>query len=148
MALAIKGGGMVAVLLLFEWLTPLHRDWGMAWRHVLRRDLVMILVNGAFIAGLNFALLALSIRVATTGTGVMADQPLLVQIVVGLLAFEALQYSMHRVMHTNTGSLSRFLWRTHSIHRVARDRESSQCGYASRVVQLPVCRAGTPSLSP
>ena len=117
-ALGIKAVGMVGVLLLFEWLTPLKQAWGMTTRLFLHRDLVMIVVNGVCIGLLNYALVLLSISVATTADGIMAGAPLLLQIVVGLLAFEALQYSVHRLMHKDAGPVSTFLWRSHAIHHL------------------------------
>ncbi|MEZ5595653.1 MAG: sterol desaturase family protein [Pseudomonadales bacterium] len=115
---AVKGAGTVGVLLLFEWLTPLDARWGMTLRHVLRRDLPMAVVNGAFLAGTNYGLLAMSVAVAATGDGLLAGQPLLLQIVLGLVAFEALQYTLHRAMHGGGTAVTRFLWRTHAIHHL------------------------------
>ena len=117
-ALAVKGGVTVAVLLFFEWLTPLAPGWGMTARHLLRRDLPMILLNGLAMAAFNYLLVLLAIATATTADGPMAGQPLLLQVVMGLLAFETIQYSLHRLMHLDTGPVQRFLWRCHAIHHL------------------------------
>ena len=44
--------------------------------------------------------------------------PLWIQVIVGLLVFEALQYTIHRAMHRADGPLSRFFWRSHAIHHL------------------------------
>lgn len=118
LALAAKGGVTVAVLLLFEWLTPLAPAWGMSARHFFRRDLPLILVNSLALAAVNYGLVLLAIATSITSEGPMAGQPLLFQVVVGLLSFEALQYSLHRLMHRDNGATLRFLWRCHAIHHL------------------------------
>jgi sterol desaturase/sphingolipid hydroxylase (fatty acid hydroxylase superfamily) len=116
--LAIKSGVMVPLLLLLEWLVPYERRWGMTWRHLWRRDLVFIAINGATLALISYGLAALSIEVAARSQGVAAAWPLWLQVVVGLVAFEALQYSTHRYMHEGRGRLGNFWWRTHAIHHL------------------------------
>ncbi len=116
--LVVKAGVMVPGLLLLEWLVPYRRRWGMTWRLFLRRDLVFIAINGATLGLTSFGLTALSIGVAGHMQGPMTGQPLWLQVVVGLLVFESLQYWIHRTMHTGRGPLSRWLWRTHAIHHL------------------------------
>lgn len=117
-ALAAKGAVTVGLLLLFEWLTPLDPRWGMTVRHLFRRDLPLILINGLVMAGFNYLLVFLAIATASTADGPMAGQPLWQQVIVGLLAFETLQYTVHRFMHLDTGPVLRFLWRCHAIHHL------------------------------
>jgi len=116
--LALKSGVMVALLLLLEWLVPYERRWGMTWRHLWRRDLVFIAMNGATLALLGWGLAALSIELAEVTQGPAAAWPLWLQVVAGLVAFEALQYTTHRWMHFGRGPLGHFLWRTHAIHHL------------------------------
>ena len=116
--LAVKAGVMVPLLLLLEWLVPYERRWGMTWRHLWRRDLVFIAMNGAVLVLLDWGLAALSIEAAEQRPGFAAAWPLWLQVVVGLLAFEALQYTTHRWMHFGRGPLGNFLWRTHAIHHL------------------------------
>jgi sterol desaturase/sphingolipid hydroxylase (fatty acid hydroxylase superfamily) len=118
MVLAVKAGVMVALLLVLEWLVPYERRWGMTWRHLWRRDLVFIAMNGAVLGLLNVGLTALSIAVAAEAGGRAGTWPLWLQVVVGLVAFEALQYSTHRWMHFGRGRVGNFLWRTHAIHHL------------------------------
>lgn len=116
--LALKGGVTVTILLLFEWLTPFGRSWGMTTGHFLKRDLPMIVVNGLTIAFINYALVFLAVSIATKSNGFIADEHLVIQVIVGLLVFEMLQYSVHRVMHLNGGPLLTFLWHSHAIHHL------------------------------
>jgi sterol desaturase/sphingolipid hydroxylase (fatty acid hydroxylase superfamily) len=118
LVLAVQSGVMVPLLLVLEWLVPYERRWGMTWRHLWRRDLVFIAINGATLALLGWALAALSIEVAASAQGFAARWPLWLQIVVGLFVFEALQYSTHRIMHEGRGPVGNFLWRTHAIHHL------------------------------
>ena len=118
LALAAKGLVTVAVLLFCEWKIPLLKSWGMTRQHFLKRDLPMIIVNTLSVAGINYGLVLLSVATATTADGVMAGQPLLIQVVVGLIVFESLQYSVHRLMHQDNGPVSSFLWRCHAIHHL------------------------------
>ena len=74
--LAVQSGVMVPLLLLLEWLVPYERRWGMTWRHLWRRDLVFIAINGATLALLGWALTALSIEVAASSQGIAASWPL------------------------------------------------------------------------
>jgi sterol desaturase/sphingolipid hydroxylase (fatty acid hydroxylase superfamily) len=116
--LAVKAGVMVPVLMLVEQWVPYERRWGMTWRHLLRRDLVFIAINGATLALLSYGLAALSIAVAAGAEGPVTAWPLWLQVVVGLVVFEALQYSTHRSMHEGRGRSGNFLWRTHAIHHL------------------------------
>jgi sterol desaturase/sphingolipid hydroxylase (fatty acid hydroxylase superfamily) len=118
LVLAVKSGVMVPLLLLLEWRVPYQRRWGMTWRHLLRRDLVFVALNGATLALLSYGLVALSIGVAAESEGLVAGWPSWLQVVTGLVVFEALQYSTHRWMHRGRGRAGNFLWRTHAIHHL------------------------------
>ena len=116
--IALKGGITVAALLTFEWLTPLEQNWGMTKQHFLKRDLPMIIVNGLTIVSINYGLVLMAVSIATTAEGPIAGAHLIVQVIVGLLVFEILQYSVHRLMHMDETPLQRFLWRSHAIHHL------------------------------
>ena len=116
--LAIKSGVMVGVLLLVEWRIPYQRRWAMTWRHLLRRDLIFIVINGATLAALQAGLVWFAIGVASRTTGPLSGQPLWVQVPIALLAFEALQYAVHRCMHESRGPITHVLWRAHAIHHL------------------------------
>ncbi|MCZ6642567.1 MAG: sterol desaturase family protein, partial [Gammaproteobacteria bacterium] len=114
----VKGFVMVVVLLLCEWVVPYQKRWGMTWRYLLKRDLVFIVLNGATIALLSTGIVMVAVVVSEYTQGPMSGQPLLLQVVVGLVVFEALQYGVHRIMHESRGPLTNFLWRSHSIHHL------------------------------
>ncbi len=114
----IKSGVMVPLLLVLEWLVPYQRRWSMTIRHLLRRDVVFIAMNGPTLALLSYGLVLLSIDVAADRNGPLTGKPLWLQVVMGLLVFEALQYSMHRFMHRGRGPVGHMAWRTHSIHHL------------------------------
>ena len=116
--LALKAVVMVGLLLTLEWRFPYEHRWRMTWRHLLQRDLIFIVINGATLALLSYGLIALAIDVSEDTVGLITGQPLWLQVVVGLLVFEALQYTLHRYMHLSRGPLTNFLWRTHSIHHL------------------------------
>ncbi|MCZ6616970.1 MAG: sterol desaturase family protein [Gammaproteobacteria bacterium] len=114
----IKGGVMIVVLLFCEWILPYRRRWGMTWRYLLKRDLVFIVFNGATIALLSTALVMVAVVVSEYTEGPMSGKPLFLQVVVGLIVFEALQYGVHRIMHMSRGPITNVLWRAHSIHHL------------------------------
>ncbi len=101
--LMVKGGVMVGLLLLIEWLVPYQTRWGMNWQYLLKRDLVFMVVNGAVFGLLSFGLATLAVIVSTYTQGPISGKPIWLQVIVGLLVFEALQYSVHRLMHQNRG---------------------------------------------
>ncbi len=116
--LALKGGVMVVLLITLEWWLPYEARWRMTWRHLLRRDLVFIVINGATLALLSYGMVALAIDLSEDTVGLITGQPLWLQIIVGLTVFEALQYTLHRYMHQSRNPLTHFLWRTHAIHHL------------------------------
>ena len=118
LANVVAGATTVLALLLLEWRFPLERRWRMTARHLLRRDLWFIAVNALVILAINYGLVALSIAVATPTDGYLTSTPIVFQVVVGLLVFEALQYTTHRLMHADRGVVTRFLWRSHAIHHL------------------------------
>lgn len=118
MALAIKGGGMITLLLALEWRYPYDHRWKMTWQHLLRRDIIFIVINGATLALLGYLLILLAIDVAESSLGLMTGTPVWLQVAVGLVVFEALQYTVHRYMHLDGNALKNFLWRAHAIHHL------------------------------
>jgi sterol desaturase/sphingolipid hydroxylase (fatty acid hydroxylase superfamily) len=116
--LAVKAVGMVGLLLILEWRFPYDDRWRMTWRHLVRRDLIFIAINGATIALLSYGMVALAIDLSADSASLITGQPLWLQVIVGLVVFEALQYTLHRYMHQSRGPLTHFLWRTHAIHHL------------------------------
>ncbi len=116
--LAVKAVAMVGLLLILEWRFPYQDRWRMTWRHLVRRDLIFIAINGMTLALLSYGMVALAIDLSADSVGLLTGQPLWLQVVVGLVVFEALQYTLHRTMHQSRGPLTHFLWRTHAIHHL------------------------------
>ena len=116
--LAVKGMGMIGTLLLFEWIAPYRANWGMTWRFFLQRDLVLAVVNIAFMGVFSYGFVFLAVWVSGLTEGPMSGAPVWTQVVVGLLAFETMQYSIHRMLHKSGSPITNFLWRTHAIHHL------------------------------
>jgi sterol desaturase/sphingolipid hydroxylase (fatty acid hydroxylase superfamily) len=114
----VKGGIMLVVLLACEWFFPYQRRWGMTRSLLFKRDLVFLVANGLTSRVLATVFSILAVSVAGVSSGPMAGTPIWLQVIVGLLVFEALQYPLHRLMHQSRGPLTHFLWRTHAIHHL------------------------------
>lgn len=117
-ALAVKGSVMVVLLILLEWRHPYDTRWKMTWQDLFKRDVIFIAINGATLALLSYALVWLAIDVAETSPGWITGKPIWLQVIVGLVVFEALQYTVHRYMHLDGSALKNFLWRAHAIHHL------------------------------
>ncbi len=118
LVLMVKGGTMLALLLACEWFFPYQRRWGMSRSLFLKRDLVFVVFNGITFRLLATAFSILAVYIASFSTGPMTGAPIWLQIIIGLLVFEALQYPLHRVMHQSKGPVTHFLWRSHAIHHL------------------------------
>jgi len=118
LAVAAKGGVMVVLLIALEWLYPYDERWKMTWQHLFKRDVIFVAINGATLALLGYVLVLLAIDVAEDSLGLMTGMPLWIQVVVGLIVFEALQYTVHRYMHLEGSAIRNFLWRAHAIHHL------------------------------
>ena len=117
-ALLMKSATMVPLLMWLEWRYPLSPNWGMTWQFLTRRDLVFIAVNGLTFAAINYGLVFIAIDISASNSGPLTGQPIILQLVIALLVFETLQYSVHRLMHSDNTPFSRFLWRSHAIHHL------------------------------
>jgi sterol desaturase/sphingolipid hydroxylase (fatty acid hydroxylase superfamily) len=114
----VKGGIMLAVLLGCEWFFPYQRRWSMSRSLFFKRDLVFLIVNGGISRLLGTAFALLAVYVSSFSSGPMSGAPIWLQVIVGLCAFEAIQYPLHRLMHQSRGPLTHFLWRAHAIHHL------------------------------
>lgn len=114
----MANGAFLAVLfLLIEWQFPYEHRWAMSLRSFLA-DLRFVVVNGAFMAALTAGLGYLTITISGDLTGPGHDWPLALQVIAGLLIFEAINYSLHRAMHEMRGPVGRFLWLSHAAHHL------------------------------
>lgn len=112
-----RGGFLAVIYLLIEWQLPYERRWAMTFRSFLA-DLKYVVINGAFMAAITAGLGLLTITISGELTGPAHYWPLVLQVVVCLLVFEAINYGLHRAMHEMKGPLGRFLWLSHAAHHL------------------------------
>ncbi len=112
---------LIAVLIIvycsLEHLLPYQKRWSMT-QQTLKVDLKYLVMNGTFLGMVSFVLSLFTISIANTSSGPASTFNLPVQVLMCFLLFEAIQYSIHRLMHESRGKLGRFLWRLHSIHHL------------------------------
>jgi sterol desaturase/sphingolipid hydroxylase (fatty acid hydroxylase superfamily) len=99
----------------FRW--PYQARWSMTWRSFFA-DLKFIIGNAGSVAAITAGLAYFSISISGTHHGPATDWPIWAQLVMALLIFEAINYSIHRAMHELRGPIGRFLWRTHAAHHL------------------------------
>ena len=110
-------GFLLPLYLLIEITLPYQKRWAMTWASF-RADLNFVVTNGAFGAAISAGLAWFAITTAGDHPGPATDWPLLAQVVVALLTFEAVNYAMHRAMHEMGGPIGRFLWLSHAAHHL------------------------------
>lgn len=112
-----SSGTLVPLYLLVEWLLPYERRWSMTWCSLLA-DLRFAVVSGAGLA-LTSAFLALfTITMSGELSGPARGWHPAVQLVLCLLIFEGVNYTLHRAMHELPGRFGRFLWNVHLAHHL------------------------------
>jgi sterol desaturase/sphingolipid hydroxylase (fatty acid hydroxylase superfamily) len=114
----VKGGTMLVVLLACEWFFPYQRRWSMTKTLLFKRDLVFLVANSITSRLLATLFSLLAVYLASFSSGPMSGTPIWIQVIVGLLVFEALQYPLHRFMHQSRGPITHFLWRVHAVHHL------------------------------
>jgi sterol desaturase/sphingolipid hydroxylase (fatty acid hydroxylase superfamily) len=110
-------GVLLPVYLIIEILLPYRQRWAMTWRSLLA-DLKFVVFNAGSGAAISAALGWFTISMSGLHPGPATGWPLAVQVVVCLLMFEAVNYTLHRMMHEMGGPLGRFLWRSHAAHHL------------------------------
>ncbi len=108
---------LIATMVTMERIMPMRRAWGMTRQSFLRRDLPMLVINGAAIAATSYAVtwlaqrhLGLALRTSTL--------PWQVQAIGALLMSDFVWYWIHRHSHEGRGWLGRWLWKIHAIHHL------------------------------
>ena len=114
---AASVGSLAFLYLLIEWAIPYEKRWAMSWRSFLA-DLRFVVVNGLSTAAISalFGLIAISISGDLAGPARHWVPAL--QLAACLLIFEAINYTLHRLMHEMRGPIGRWLWRTHAAHHL------------------------------
>ena len=97
--------------------SPLRRQWGGTWSSVMT-DLKYLITNGAILGMVKLGLGLFAINMSGQSVGPASDWPLPIQVIMALVVFEALQYSIHRYMHQGEGRIGRFFWKIHSAHHL------------------------------
>lgn len=111
-------GLTISTMVALEWLLPARRTWSMTLRDWLRRDLPMLMFNGATIAATNAGITALA-RWAGAGSGAPTHAlPWWGEAIAAILISDFLWYWVHRHSHEGRGSIGRWLWQTHVLHHL------------------------------
>lgn len=109
--------GMAGFYIVAERLVPYEKRWSMTWQSFFS-DMKYLAINGSTLAATSAILGIFAITTAGQLTGPAEDWPFLLQVVVMILIFEAIQYSIHRIQHEMGGAFGNFLWRTHAAHHL------------------------------
>ena len=108
---------LVFTLMIVETFFPLNKDWKMTKKSFLR-DLKYILIDAPVIGLTKTGFGLIAIWYSETHTGFFTSSPIFLSTIIFLLVFEFFQYWYHRISHTATGKLGKFLWRIHLAHHL------------------------------
>ncbi|MEL6572530.1 MAG: sterol desaturase family protein [Pseudomonadota bacterium] len=103
--------------LVLETMFPYQSRWTMTWSSFWS-DFKYLVVNGTSIGLVNAGLAYVSIELSADMPGPAADLPIWLQIVMALVIFEALHYTLHRAMHEGRTRLNGWLWKVHAPHHL------------------------------
>jgi sterol desaturase/sphingolipid hydroxylase (fatty acid hydroxylase superfamily) len=110
-------GARFLAFLLAEWRFPARPEWSMSWPSFIR-DL-KYMAAGALVAHLSkFFAGWISIGAAKHAAGPLSEIPIAAQVVLAVLAYEFVQYWIHRASHEAPGRFGHFLWRIHAVHHL------------------------------
>jgi sterol desaturase/sphingolipid hydroxylase (fatty acid hydroxylase superfamily) len=108
---------LLAILIFVERAVPLDPAWGMTSRSF-GRDLRYLIPDGAVIAGTRAASGWLALRWLSAHPGPLAGAPVWMAIPLALIAWDFVQYHLHRYCHEGKGPVARFLGRAHLAHHL------------------------------
>jgi sterol desaturase/sphingolipid hydroxylase (fatty acid hydroxylase superfamily) len=108
---------LVFTLMIVETFFPLNTEWKMTKKSFVR-DLKYILIDAPIIGLTKTGFGLIAIWYSQTHTGHFSNSPILISTIVFLLVFEFFQYWYHRLSHTATGKMGKFLWRVHLAHHL------------------------------
>jgi sterol desaturase/sphingolipid hydroxylase (fatty acid hydroxylase superfamily) len=109
---------MIGTLVLLEWWVPVRPEWSMTGRRFFRRDLPMLLVNGAAVAATTSAVTAIAHGAAFWPVKESHTLPWWAQAIAAILISDFIWYWVHRYSHEGRGRWSQWLWRTHVLHHL------------------------------
>jgi sterol desaturase/sphingolipid hydroxylase (fatty acid hydroxylase superfamily) len=107
----------IVALVALETLYPLERKWKMTWRSF-ARDVKYIVAGGATFALVDGAFGLAAIRLNAGHVGPITNWPLFLSVPVSLMVVDFLNYWQHRWSHESTGTIGKFLWRSHAAHHL------------------------------
>ncbi|HZX31527.1 MAG TPA: sterol desaturase family protein [Rhodocyclaceae bacterium] len=109
---------MIGVMLVLERKFPLRQEWGMTRRTFWHRDVPMMAINGAAIAG-TVALVTWAAGYWVSAHGApRLGWPWWVEAALAILVSDFIWYWVHRHSHEGRGRLGRWLWLTHVHHHL------------------------------
>lgn len=108
---------LISIMVAFERIAPMRREWNMTKTSFLTRDLPMLAVNGAAIAATTHAATWLASHHSELPIYKSA-LPWQAEAICALLLSDFLWYWIHRHSHEGKGWLGRWLWKTHAIHHL------------------------------
>jgi sterol desaturase/sphingolipid hydroxylase (fatty acid hydroxylase superfamily) len=111
-------GLTIATMVALEWLVPVRTEWAMTWRSFLRRDLPMLMVNGATIAATTSAVTALAHWVGSGPATSAHWLPWWAEAIAAILISDFMWYWVHRHSHEGRGRVGQWLWKTHVLHHL------------------------------
>ncbi len=114
---AWMAGVRMVVLLAVEYRYPAKPQWKMT-RASFWRDLKYMAVNGGITGLLKLGLGVLAIDLSRWNTGIVANTPVLVELLALCLVFEFFQYWYHRLSHEGSGRWGAWLWKVHVPHHL------------------------------
>ncbi len=110
-------GTMAVIYLLIEWLFPYEKRWAMSLKSFIA-DFKFVIINSIFVAGLSAFLALFTIGLSHNNDGLASDWPMGIQLILCLLIFEVIHYTIHRTMHDSRGYIGKVLWHTHAAHHL------------------------------
>jgi sterol desaturase/sphingolipid hydroxylase (fatty acid hydroxylase superfamily) len=108
---------LISIMVAFERIAPMRREWNMTKISLLTRDLPMLAFNAAAIVSTTYAVTWLASHYAWSPLH-KSTFPWQVEAIFALLLSDFLWYWVHRHSHEGKGWLGRWLWKTHAIHHL------------------------------
>ncbi len=111
-------GLMIATMALLEWALPVRPEWAMTWHSFLRRDLPMLVVNGATIAATTHLVTAWAHAAGAGPVKAAHWLPWWAEALAAILISDFMWYWVHRHSHESQGRVGQWLWKTHVLHHL------------------------------
>jgi sterol desaturase/sphingolipid hydroxylase (fatty acid hydroxylase superfamily) len=113
----ISSGSLAALYFIIEFTLPYQKRWSMTWKSFLA-DFRFILVNSGAGLAISAGLALFTITTSGQLIGPASDWPIPAQVVAALMIFEAINYTLHRLMHEGRGPFGKWMWSVHAAHHL------------------------------